>query len=242
MIAADTSRSKAYLQSLVRNNMYPSLVLLLDNFDDKLLPGQLSLRDSRPQSPQGLNRNSFDNDLWSEACFNPETPLIDTLVSARIPHRLLPSKDLNDPLVVSQISELEETVIIFSGYGGVLLREPILSTGKRFLHIHGGYLPNYKGSTTNYFSLIEDGEMGASAIFLVEEIDSGPVLCRMKFPTPPDKTKIDHIYDSAARAKVLLEVLNRYANNKRWEIELEQNIDGESYYIIHPVLKYIATR
>ena len=48
----------------------------------------------------------------------------------------------------------------------VLLKEKILDTGKKFLHIHGGYLPDYKGSTTNYYSLINENTIGASAIFL----------------------------------------------------------------------------
>ena len=41
-----------------------------------------------------------------------------------------------------------------------------LNIEKKFLHVHGGYLPDYKGSTTNYYSLINENTIGASAIFL----------------------------------------------------------------------------
>ena len=51
----------------------------------------------------------------------------------------------------------------------------------KFLHIHGGYVPAFKGSTTNYYSLLAEGQLGASAIFLTEDLDSGPKLHRQKF-------------------------------------------------------------
>jgi methionyl-tRNA formyltransferase len=82
--------------------------------------------------------------------------------------------------------------------------------------------------------------MGASSLFLSEEIDSGPVLLRRSFPSPPDMTEIDHVYDSAVRAKVLVETLERYRKTGEWQFELANNIGGETYYIIHPVLKHIA--
>jgi methionyl-tRNA formyltransferase len=106
--------------------------------------------------------------------------------------------------------------------------------------VHGGYLPDYKGSTTNYYSLIVENTLGASAIFLSEEIDSGPVLLRREFPPPANRQAIDHIYDSGARAKVLVETLKNYMKCGGWEFELPANIGGETYYIIHPVLKHIA--
>ena len=142
--------------------------------------------------------------------------------------------------MVESIHQRSESTFIYSGFGGVLLRKNILSTGKYFLHVHGGYLPDYKGSTTNYYSLIVENTLGASSIFMNEEIDSGPVLRRQKFPPPLNGKKIDHIYDSGARAKVLVDTLRNYVNFGRWEFELPANTGGETYYIIHPVLKHIA--
>ena len=49
----------------------------------------------------------------------------------------------------------------------------------------------------------------------------------------------DHIYDAAIRARLLVEVLNLIIEN---QIEFEENnlIDGDTFYVIHPVLKHIA--
>lgn len=235
MVAADTSRTRAYLQALVRNGLLPNYVLLLEYDADSLLPGQLG-------SSQSV---SFEDSVgadtcWSEAHFNPTQPIKPLLEQHGIQYEISPSKDINDLSVVNLIRQRPESVFIYSGFGGVLLRKDILTTGKRFLHVHGGYLPAYKGSTTNYFSLIAENSMGASSIFLSEEIDSGPVLLRQTFPPPANRQAIDHVYDSAARAKVLVETLQQYLKCGDWEFELPGNDGGETYYIIHPVLKHIA--
>lgn len=163
-----------------------------------------------------------------------------SLKKASIPFSQLENGDINSEPVVNAVSAMPQSVLIYSGYGGVLLRKPLLATGKRFLHIHGGYLPTFKGSTTNYYSLIAQGTMGASSIFLTEDIDGGPILVRKTFPAPPDRIQIDHVYDSAARADVLVETLRRFACSGIWELSEANNVGGETYFIIHPVLKHIA--
>lgn len=235
LVAANTTRSSAYLQALIRNRLLPGCVILLESAGAKM-PGQLDRADD--SAPEVLP--DAGEDCWSESAFDPGLSVQELLSRHQIPHVLAPSKDINDPAVVALIAARPESVFIYSGFGGVLLREPVLSCGKRFLHVHGGYLPAYKGSTTNYYSLLDDGSMGASAIFLSAEIDSGPVLLRKSFPAPLVRTRIDHVYDSAARAKVLVETLHHYATSGEWRFELQNNEGGETYYIIHPVLKHIA--
>jgi len=53
-------------------------------------------------------------------------------------------------------------------------------------------------------------------------------------------TEIDHSTDSEARAEVLIECLQNYVHSGSWEYELENNLGGETFYIIHPVLKHLA--
>ena len=236
MIAGDTSRSRAYLQALVRNDLLPNYVLVLEHASDGLLPGQLN--DS--QSNHANEQAGESDECWSEAHFDSTMPIKVLLQGIGLSYEVSTSKDINDPSVVETIRRRTEKIFLYSGFGGALLRKNVLSTGKSFLHVHGGYLPDYKGSTTNYYSLIVENTLGASAIFLSEEIDSGPVLLRRKFPPPANRQAIDHIYDSGARAKVLVETLQNHLINGGWEFELLDNTGGETYYIIHPVLKHIA--
>ena len=214
MVAADTTRTKYYLRELIRNKFFPTYVLLLLNYNEKLLPGQDSGESERE--------------------------LVELLKNAGIEYDISPNSDINSNEVLTIISNRVEPVFIFSGFGGVLLGDDILSIGKKFLHIHGGYLPDYKGSTTNYYSLINENTIGASSMFLTKEIDCGPVLLRKKFSPPKNRTEIDHIYDSEARAKVLIETLEYYVESGSFNFELENNKGGETFYIIHPVLKHLS--
>lgn len=236
MIAGDTSRSRAYLQALVQNNLLPNFVLVLEDATDKPLPGQIG----KTQTAKGSKQVVESDECWSEAHFDSSQPIQALLDKQGIFYEKTTSRDINEPSVIEAIRRRPESVFIYSGFGGALLRKDVLSVGKQFLHVHGGYLPDYKGSTTNYYSLIVENTLGASAIFLSEEIDCGPVLLRRKFPPPVNRQVIDHIYDSGARAKVLVETLNRYLERGGWEFELPANNGGETYYIIHPVLKHIA--
>jgi len=236
MVAADTSRSRVYIQALVWQKMLPSFVLVLGNSHGKDRPGQLSGQQTTTYS----SCHSEVDEFWNEANIELSKPIQQTLDENDIPHFVSATSDINDPSVIEAVSARPEPIFIYSGFGGVLLGSGILGAGKHFLHVHGGYLPDFKGSTTNYYSLISENSLGASAIFLTEKIDSGPVLLRRKFSPPTDRTEIDHKYDSAARAKVLVELLQKNLKTGRWEFEDTDNDGGETYYIIHPVLKHLA--
>ena len=214
MVAADTSRTLHYFKKLIDNNLLPNYVLLLLNSDAEMMPGQKAI--------------------------NTHNRLLQLLDKAGIRYGISQNKDINSTEVIAEIENRQESIFIFSGFGGVLLREKILATGKKFLHVHGGYLPDYKGSTTNYFSLIAENTIGASSIFLTKDIDCGPVLLRRKFNPPPQRNEIDHTYDSEVRANVLVETLQGYIANGCFNFELETNTGGDIFYIIHPVLKHLA--
>ncbi len=235
MIAADTSRSRVYLQSLIRNDLMPNFVFLLANEDDILLPGQVNGNEVK-------NKDSvlhINHDSRTEVKNNLSEPVKETLEKTSIEFEQLRTKNIHDKDVIKRIQSRSESVFIYSGYGGVILRKSLFLTKKRFLHVHGGYLPNYKGSTTNYYSLINENIIGASSIFLNEDIDSGPLLMRKKFKPPKDRKQIDHVYDSEARAKVLIETLKTYVQSGLFQTT--ENLEaGETYFIIHPVLKHIA--
>jgi len=214
MIAADTTRTQFYLQNLVKHNLYPKCVILLLNSSDQPLPGQISSRS--------------------------ENRIVSILEEKNIDYEVLFNDDINSSEAIKSIENRPESVFIFSGFGGVLLKEKVLNLGKRFLHVHGGYLPNYKGSTTNYYSMLEENIIGASSIFLTKDIDCGPILLRKKFKAPSDREKIDHFHDSKVRSEVLVETLKKYVEYGDWSFKFQDNQKGETYYIIHPVLKHLA--
>lgn len=230
LLAADTSRSRIYAQALRQAGLLPRCALLLENRTGTSLPGQSG-------ATQELQHPRLD---WMRHGYDISAPLQDTLASGGVDVASLATHDINSAQVVAEVGERPQSVVIYSGYGGVLVGAGLLGLGKSFLHVHGGYLPYYKGSTTNYYSLLAEGTMGASAIFLTTEIDCGPVLLRRKFPAPCERIGIDHLYDSAARAEVLVQTLAAYARDGGWPSVLPENAGGQTYYVIHPVLKHLA--
>ena len=230
LIAADTSRTRAYLAAMERRGLMPAWVLLLDADTPAIMPGQAA---------SGTTDVVVDA-AWPEANFDPVAPLRPWLERLGLSYKVSGSRDINDPAVVELIAKFAPQVLVYSGYGGALLRDAVLATGKRFLHVHGGYLPEFKGSTTNYYSLLAEGSIGASAIFLTAEIDCGPVIRRRRFTPPALRSRIDHVYDSAIRASVLVDTLEAWRRDGDWTFELPDNAGGDTYYIIHPVLKHLA--
>lgn len=233
-VAASTSRTRAYLAALERHDLLPTWTLLLDDESPAVMPGQADSAVVRSSSPD------HQAQCWSEVDFDPNAPLEPWLQRLGLDYVMAGSRDVNAAAVVDLIACSAPSVLIYSGYGGALLRHDVLETGKKFLHVHGGYLPDYKGSTTNYYSLLSEGMLGASALFLTPEIDSGPVLARRRFLPPAERMEIDHIRDAAARARVLVDTLNAYRERGEWSFELADNYGGTTYYIIHPVLKHLA--
>ena len=231
-VAADTTRSKIYLQALLMSKMKPAHVFLLFSGEEKSFPGQY-VKETDERRPE---LNPIIKGLGQ---FDLVKPINETLLENRISFTALHGNDINSTENVQIVEQAKESVMIYSGFGGVILGKAILNCGKRFLHVHGGYLPHFPGSTTNYYSLITNGTMGATSMFLSEQIDCGPTLVGKTFKPPKNCLEIDHVYDSAMRAEVLVETLKGYQDTGCFPAS-EQSSKHRNYFVIHPILKHIA--
>lgn len=152
----------------------------------------------------------------------------------------LTAQDINDPPVVTAVAALTQPYLIFSGPAGAIVRKQLFATGKKFIHVHPGRLPEFRGSTTIYYSLLAENRIEATALMLNEVIDAGPVIGRASFVPPADRSAIDGEYDSEIRASLLVDVMRDFARRGRFEEVQQSAAAGETYYIIHPVLKHLA--
>jgi methionyl-tRNA formyltransferase len=224
LLAGHTPRSQAYIQTLAAHALLPGHALVLG---DAPPPAA-----SEPASAERVG-DVLLPDLG--------TVLSHSLVSAGVPCTLLASRDVNAAEVVEAVRELAPRLIIFSGYGGQLVQRPLLDLGIPLLHVHSGWLPDYRGSTTLYYSLLSEGRCAATALVLDAHIDTGPVVARKYYPAPPAGTDIDRRYDPAIRADLLLQVLRTYHRAGRLTLEsLQQSDAGSTFYVIHPLLKHLA--
>lgn len=224
LIASNTSRTKAYIQEMVKQNIYPSICIV---FADDM---------------EALHRESenYAGTMEMGDYFNRDIPLLTLMGFFPLEYIIVNDKDINSDKMIECIRELSQTYFIYSGYGGAILKPELFQLGKRFLHIHAGILPEYRGSTTAYYSILKDGCLGATAIFLNERIDEGEVICQSRFAVPKNNIDIDYIYEPYIRAKVLLMALREYVEHGEFHSVLQLNKNAETYYIIHPVLKHLA--
>lgn len=169
-----------------------------------------------------------------------DIPLLSFIQEADIPYILVENKDINSEQMKNIIQNLQQKYLIYSGYGGYILGPQMFQLGKRYIHVHAGILPEYRGSTTVYYSFLQEKILGATAIFLSEGIDEGEIITCDTFEVPKEPVDIDYIYEPYIRSRVLIKAIKEYLSTGEF-IGCKQSKKGaETYFIIHPVLKHIA--
>ena len=226
-ILAPTLRSRVYLQNMMLNNIMPSRVLML--------PAQESISEDATEYNVEFDSNS------EMVSFTPNKTLSDTINEYSIPTIESTTSDINSREFIDFLKSFPQAIVIYSGMPGVILRGSILDCGKKFLHIHGGYVPEYKGSTTFYYSMLSEGTLGVSAIWMEKELDSGRVLNRKNFQ-PQKGYNIDNVFEPMARASLLIDVLNDRLTNGEYAVGEKHLSDVSAYYVIHPLLKYFSLK
>ena len=91
-----------------------------------------------------------------------------------------------------------------------------------------------------YYSLLMNGNCGVTALFLDEQIDTGPVVETHDYAAPSDRTEIDYGYDPYIRSDLLVRVLRGYLDSGEFCTEQQRTDKGETYFIMHPVLRHVA--
>ena len=230
-VLANTARSQAYLQTLIKKNLKPSKVFILDDNNEKSL-GKIADKESIIKDNNKCYSFKF-------AIMDPKEDLISTLSKIDIPYRIIHSSNINSYDVYEALCKCDEKIVIVSVYAGQILKSEILSLEKKFIHVHSGKLPDYKGSTTIYYSLLKSNKVGASAIIMNEGIDTGDIILFKEYNFNFDPELIDLIYDPLLRAVVLVYAIQFLSKNSK-KITVQHNLAGEEYFIIHPVLKHLT--
>lgn len=229
-LAADTSRSKAYAQTMADRGVLLSDTLMFKHDDSE------RNRVYKTRNHQCMITGHVNGILLPDL----SVPLVTSCsqISRRI--HCIDSDTVNSPSICALIQDISPELVVYSGYGGQIVGNKLLSLGIPFLHVHGGYLPEFRGSTTQYYSMIQDRLCGVSAILLTNHIDQGPVVAKKTYPVPEPFIDMDYQYDNALRADLLAEVLARWDLHSLENKTAQSSEEGGMFYIIHPVLKHLA--
>jgi folate-dependent phosphoribosylglycinamide formyltransferase PurN len=153
------------------------------------------------------------------------------------------SRDVNSAGLHAALKSSKCRDWIFSG-GGILSPDT-LALGKRFLHVHPGVVPEYRGSTCFYYSLLSGFTLGATAFIMDEQLDTGNVVTRASFElncrvTGDQPLFMDHILDPYIRACTLRKALKKIMSQGGLGGDIQAPSTTPAYYVMHPLLRHLA--
>lgn len=228
LLSGNTYRSRAYAQtieSLQLKNI--EICAVFYGYDKKNCP-------------------KIDIDSTSDSFFKKEILFIpnfnenpkDTFSKNNWEFSSLATDDANSSEIIDCISEYSPDIVVFAGYGGQILKSNHFKLPCKYLHMHPGNLPLERGSTTIYYSILNQRKCTVTSFFMSEEIDQGINLLKPKYNQPLQNVNTDVYYDNIIRAdcfgKTLVKLVNKDDFNNKQEFQ------DEEYYVIHPVLKHVA--
>lgn len=141
----------------------------------------------------------------------------------------IPEGSINDQKHYEEIVELEPDLLV--AYGCSIIENPLLAQFKnRFLNLHLGLSPYYRGTGTNFWPLVngEPEHVGATFMYLDEEVDTGEIIHQLRARVHPGDGPHDIGHRLIADAGQLYpEVIRKFGSYESTE-PLEA--DNERYY------------
>ena len=118
-----------------------------------------------------------------------------------------------------------------------IIKDKILLKKLKILHLHPGKLPEFKGSTTLYYSKLANKKTVCTCFRMMPLLDTGDILFQQNFKNSSIYEKNIDKYDDYIRGVTLV---NFFKTNKTKIMRNDKKNKYSPYYIIHPVLRKIA--
>jgi methionyl-tRNA formyltransferase len=233
MLLVNNNRSKAYLQNLIQNGFIPTKIIVLDGMNQTLVEHTENDKIISKDTQQKFIRSLNDLNI----SFDEKEHIQKTIVKNNLDYSVVDTLEVNSPTVINAVKELVDEYIVYSGPGGTILKKEMFSLNKKFIHVHPGLLPGFRGSTTIYYSMLFESKVGCSVMLFDERIDEGPILFKAKYQITEAGIDFDYVLDPLVRAKTLISF---FQTNKLTEMAQNQSEEAATFYIIHPLLKHLS--
>ena len=217
IILTSDNRSKGYLQKIISNNIKIDSIIFMNN------------------NKHNKECSNEEKEISIQYGFNISESVEDTLAKNKINYHEFKFVDINHPTLIEYLKKSNIDFCIFTGGG--ILKEDVLKSGPKFIHLHPGIVPEYRGSTCFYYSMLNENKCGVTAFIMNEGLDTGPIIHQRMF-SKPNHIFADEVYDPHIRSETLLDVLKN--NMIKDKIISQKTQEGNTYFIIHPILKHIA--
>ncbi len=136
--------------------------------------------------------------------------------------------------VLSDLIRNSAIDIAIQGGIGILKNEILAAPRIGFVNVHPGRLPEYRGNSCPEWALYNGEPVYATAHFIDEGIDTGPVICCSQYEIRPDwnhESFRAHLYGHCAEVLLqALELIERAGLERAWGIATPQPQAGARYH------------
>ena len=107
LLASDTARTKAYIQNMMKEELFPKICIVYSDDINKMQ------EEADNYKTKGDYVDYFDVNM----------PILTSLNKADIPYILVENKDINSDTIRRVLMGLTPQYLIYSGYGGLILEK-----------------------------------------------------------------------------------------------------------------------
>lgn len=132
--------------------------------------------------------------------------------------------------------------IIYSGYPGKIIKSKKLIKNKNFLHSHPGKLPNFKGSTTIFYSLIATKKIFCTTFILSGKLDGGQIILINEYTAPKKISEINGVFDDKIRSINMVKAIKKIQSRKFKKKKVIINSKYKEYSVAHPLIRAMAIK
>ena len=112
------------------------------------------------------------------------------IATASLALRDFPSRDAFDARLADLVDSYQPKLVVLAGYMKILSPAFVRRFTDRLLNIHPSLLPKYPGLHTHRRALdAQDAQHGASVHFVIDELDSGPIVIQGRVPILPSDSE-----------------------------------------------------
>ncbi|MBF0176708.1 MAG: methionyl-tRNA formyltransferase [Magnetococcales bacterium] len=136
-------------------------------------------------------------------------------VARRMGTPVLDPVEPNTETVATTLAKMRPDLFVLGGYGKILKQNLLDIPRKMTINLHGGKLPEYRGSSPMNWALIRgDPRFSISIIKVDAGIDTGDILAEKAFSIGPDDTIHDlHRIANSHFPEMLIDVISSIDNN-----------------------------
>ena len=143
-------------------------------------------------------------------------------------------RDVNSKEVITEIKKIKPDLIISALFSQILKKEIISIPRFGVINIHPAFLPDYKGVSPIFWSLLNrEKNVGVTVHYIDEGIDTGKIIYREKIKIDPSDTEDSLFYKCIKRGSVLL--VSAVTDIKKGRVKTISNPKGKYHSFPTPV-------